>query len=206
MGVITRALFVNEVSRPKDYRYPKSGFGVIVLAGCDVKACFLSASCNHSGSKNDMIAWQDCNLYNLLEVEKVLPEKYIFIGDEAFSNTQQFLSPWPGRGLDPYKDSFNYWLSHSRQAIKRAFGMLTQRFGIYWRMFRFSFDRWPLVIMVTMKFTTCVLIAAVTYHCVGFNRISCQVTHGVCKTTHVMMMIFIVIGPLASAEGKSKQG
>ena len=151
MGVITRAPFVNEVSRPKDYRYRKSGFGVIVLAGCDVKARFLSASCNHSGSTNDIIAWQDCNLYNLLEVEKVLPEKYFFIGDEAFSNTQQFLSPWPGRGLDPYKDSFNYWLSHSRQAIERAFGMLTQRFGIYWRMFRFSFDRWPLVIMVTMK-------------------------------------------------------
>ena len=39
----------------------------------------------------------------------------------------------------------------THQAIERAFGMLTQRFGIYWRMFRFSFDWWPLVIMVTMK-------------------------------------------------------
>lgn len=56
-----------------------------------------------------------------------------------------------GRGLDVYKDSFNYWLSHSRQAVERAFGMLTQRWGIFWRMFRFSFDRWSLVVMVCMK-------------------------------------------------------
>jgi hypothetical protein len=57
----------------------------------------------------------------------------------------------PGRGLDIYKDSFNYWLSHSRQAVERAFGILTQRWGIFWRMFRFSFDRWPLVVLVCMK-------------------------------------------------------
>jgi hypothetical protein len=29
--------------------------------------------------------------------------------------------------------------------------MLTQRWGIFWRMFRFSFDRWSLVVMVCMK-------------------------------------------------------
>ena len=29
--------------------------------------------------------------------------------------------------------------------------MLTQRWGIYWRMFRFAFDRWPLVVICTMK-------------------------------------------------------
>jgi len=56
-----------------------------------------------------------------------------------------------GRGLDRYKDSFNYWLSHSRQAVERAFGMLTQRWGIFWRPFLFSFDRWSLVTLVTMK-------------------------------------------------------
>jgi len=33
----------------------------------------------------------------MLEIEKLLPEKYFFIGDEAFTNTQQFLSLWPGK-------------------------------------------------------------------------------------------------------------
>ena len=29
--------------------------------------------------------------------------------------------------------------------------MLTQRFGIFWRPFRFLFDRWTLVVMCSMK-------------------------------------------------------
>jgi len=58
---------------------------------------------------------------------------------------------YQGRGLDIYKDSFNYWLSHSRQCVERGFGMLTQRWGIFWRIFRFAFDRWSLVVMVCMK-------------------------------------------------------
>jgi hypothetical protein len=56
-----------------------------------------------------------------------------------------------GRGLDRYKDSFNYWLSHSRQTIERAFGIMTQRFGIFWRRFTFAFNRWSMVVIVCMK-------------------------------------------------------
>ncbi len=56
-----------------------------------------------------------------------------------------------GRGLDRSKDAFNYWLSHSRQAVERSFGMLTQRWGIFWRPFRFAFDRWTLVVIAAMK-------------------------------------------------------
>lgn len=59
--------------------------------------------------------------------EGKMPSKYFIIGDEAFSCTNQVLSPYPGRGIGKYKDSFNYWLSHSRQSIERAFGMLTMR-------------------------------------------------------------------------------
>ncbi len=35
--------------------------------------------------------------------------------------------------------------------IEHAFGLLTQRFGIFWRCFHFSFDRWSLVVLVCMK-------------------------------------------------------
>lgn len=150
-GVATRQPFKSEVDNPRDYRFRKAGFAVIVLGGVDVKGRFLCASCDHSGSTNDIIAWNDSNLYVALEERKLLPEKYYFIGDEAFTCTQQFLSPWPGRGLEASKDAFNYWLSHSRQAVERAWGMVTQRWGIFWRIFRFSFDRWSLVILVCIK-------------------------------------------------------
>lgn len=45
---------------------------------------------------NDIIAWQDTELFEAIEVLKQLPAKYFIIGDEAFTCTDQVLSPWPG--------------------------------------------------------------------------------------------------------------
>ncbi len=151
LAVRTRAPFKDEVPKRKDYRFRKGGFAIIALAGCDADARFISVTANHSGSTNDIIAWNNSNLCKAVEHDRHLPEKYFFIGDEAFTNTNQCLSPWPGRGLDRYKDSFNYWLSHSRQIVEQAFGMLTQRWGIFWRIFAFSFHHWSLVVMACMK-------------------------------------------------------
>jgi hypothetical protein len=61
------------------------------------------------------------------------------------------LSPWPGRGIDRYRDSFNYWLSHSRQCVERSFGMLTQCWGIFWRPFVSSLHRWSSIVLACMK-------------------------------------------------------
>jgi len=107
----------------------KGGFAIIALAGCDADARFISATASHSGSTNDIVAWNNSQLCKAVEHDKCLPPEYFFIGDEAFTNHNQFLIPWRGRGLDKYKDSFNYWLSHSRQIVERSFGMLTQRWG-----------------------------------------------------------------------------
>jgi hypothetical protein len=76
--ILTRAPYKTEVIRPKDNWYQKSHFAILVLAGCDVNVC---ASCDHSGSTNDIIAWQDSNLFQMLEVEQLLPNKYFFNGD-----------------------------------------------------------------------------------------------------------------------------
>jgi hypothetical protein len=48
-GVATRQPYKTEVNRPKDYRFRKGGFAIIVLAGCDVQAKFICASCTHRG-------------------------------------------------------------------------------------------------------------------------------------------------------------
>jgi hypothetical protein len=95
-AVLTRQPYDNEVRYKKDYRYRKGGFAIVVLAGCDINCRFIVASCNHSGSTNDIIAWQHMDLFEAVEIDKKLPLKYFFIGDEAFTNTNQFLSPWPG--------------------------------------------------------------------------------------------------------------
>jgi len=38
LGVLTRQPFKSKIKKPKDYRFRKGGFAMIVLAGCDVNA------------------------------------------------------------------------------------------------------------------------------------------------------------------------
>lgn len=86
-----------------------------MLAGCDSKCRFNMFSCQWSGGTHDCLAWEGCNMKCVLD-DGLLPEKYFVIGDEAFVNTPQFLVPWSGRGLGPWKDSFNYYLSSAASA------------------------------------------------------------------------------------------
>jgi hypothetical protein len=143
--VRTRAPFAKEVPNVRDYCTRKGGFAEVVLAGCDIRGVVVMAA-NFSGSTQDAIAWEMSSWKKALD-DNCLDARYFCIGDDAFPCTDQMLAPWPGRGIGRWKDSFNYWLSHSRQCIERAFGMLVKRWGIFWRKFLFSFDRWSMVIM-----------------------------------------------------------
>jgi len=132
LAVRVRQPYKTEVKDIKSWCCRKGGFALIVMAGCDVNGRFYMASADHSGSTNDCIVWGDNSaLADAIENGSLDP-KYFIIGDEAFSCTNQVLSPWPGRGIGLWKDSFNYWLSHSRQCIERAFGMLTMRKPSCW--------------------------------------------------------------------------
>jgi hypothetical protein len=81
----------------------------------------------------------------------LLPSEYYIVGDEAYVNTQQLLTPWSGRGIGVWKDSFNFHLSGMRQCIERAFGQMTKRWGILWRPLSFAFALWPDVITLCAK-------------------------------------------------------
>ena len=147
LAVKTRCPYKWEVTNRKDFRNRKGGFGIVVLAGSDIRGKFHFANTNHAGSTNDIIAWEESALYEAIKNGRI-PAQFFIIGDEAFTNINQVLSPWSGRGIGAYKDAFNYWLSHSRQCIERSFGMLTQRWGIFWRKFMFSQSKWALVTQV----------------------------------------------------------
>lgn len=43
-----------------------------------------------------------------------------------------------GKDLGTYEDSFNFYQSSGRIVIERAFGILTQRWGILWKPMRFA--------------------------------------------------------------------
>jgi len=150
LAVRVRQPYRSENKTPKSWRCRKGGFAIIVMAGSDVNGKFLMATADHCGSTHDITAWENSSLYAAVKDGK-LDDRFFIIGDEAFSNIDQVLSPYPGRGVGRWKDSFNYWLSHSRQSIERAFGMLVMRWGIFSRKFLFALERWSTVIMVCMK-------------------------------------------------------
>jgi len=146
----TRQPTAFETQFPSSYRNRHNCFGIVVLAGCDADCRFLMFSCKSAGSTNDIVAWDISEMKHLLD-SGALPPQFYFIGDEAFQNTSQFLVPWSGRGLNPWRDSFNYHLSAMRQCIERAFALMTQRYGVFWRMLRCDFSRWSLVCSVAAK-------------------------------------------------------
>jgi DDE superfamily endonuclease len=80
-----------------------------------------------------------------------LPKDYHVVLDEAYPCTEQEMSPWKGRNLNQEKDAFNYYMSLNRQVIERAFGILIQRWGIFWRPLRLSMHNRGVVIQVACK-------------------------------------------------------
>ena len=130
------------------FRNRKHCWGILCLAGCDARCRFNMFAAKWSGSTHDYLAWETCAFKDILNQ---LPEDYYVIGDEAFVNTNKFLVPWSGRGIGLWKDTFNYHLSSMRQCIERAFGLLTQRWGIFWRPLTCQYKRWSQVCMVAAK-------------------------------------------------------
>jgi hypothetical protein len=76
---------------------------------------------------------------------KMLPPTYFGVGDDAFVNSDTLLTPWSGRGLTIFQDSFNYHLSSMRQTIERAFGMFIRRWGIFNRPLTVALHKWGFI-------------------------------------------------------------
>jgi hypothetical protein len=80
-----------------------------------------------------------------------LPQKYHAVLDEAYPCTGQQMSPWKGQNLLVEKDAFYYYLSLNRQVIEWAFGILVQRWGIFWRPLRLSMHHHGVAICVACQ-------------------------------------------------------
>jgi len=57
----------------------------------------------------------------------------------------------PGCNLEAVSDSFNFHLSQLRINVECAFGMLVQRWGIFWRQLRCKFDNLAVVVTCAVK-------------------------------------------------------
>lgn len=102
---------------------------------CDAHCRFSGMSCKTVGSTNDCDAF---NKSGLRLMNQSLPPPFHDVGDGAYVDTETLMCPY---GLDGcpsvWKESFDFYHSQIRITIERAFGMLIQRFGVFWRPLKF---------------------------------------------------------------------
>jgi hypothetical protein len=101
-------------------------------------------------SYHDSTAWACTALAEAIDAGR-LPKEIYIIGDEALGCTEQHLTPWPGRGIDRWKDSLNYHSSRMRQYVERVSGLFTKRWGVFWRPLRCDAAGWASIVMVCCK-------------------------------------------------------
>jgi hypothetical protein len=63
--------------------------------------------------------------------EKKLP--LVFVGDDAFALTENFMKPYGQTGLTAEQRIFNYRLSRASRVVENSFGILVSRFGVLQR-------------------------------------------------------------------------
>lgn len=81
------------------------------------------------------------------------------------------MSPWKGRNLPVHRDAFNYYLSLNRQVIERAFGLLVQRWGIFWRPLKVNMEHRGVAVRVACRL-----------HNICISDAGCKRTHPISRS------------------------
>jgi hypothetical protein len=142
-----------DAANPSTYYNRKGFFALCVQAVCDFDYTFTFVSAQCPGSTHDSVAFAVSGLARLLSgcADESMARGYWIAADDAYCCRDRLLTPWPGRGLSPDKDCFNYWQSSARIYIEQAFGMLVWRWGIFWRPIRAALPKASRLVVVCMK-------------------------------------------------------
>jgi len=129
----------------------KKFFSIVLMAAANSNYEFIFADVGVNGRVSDggvishtkfgkMMDKQDIAVPPPKEIceNDVIPIPYVFLGDDAFPLTENFMKPYPGRDLDKEKSIFNYRLSRARRVIENVFGILVSRFGVFHRPIQLS--------------------------------------------------------------------
>lgn len=120
------------------YYTRKGSFALNLQAVCDSSRKFLWIGINNPGSVHDSIAFMHGSLWRALESAECIGDGFYLVGDAAYKGFRHLLVPFDGQDLPKWHDSFNFHLSQIRIQIECAFGMLYNRWGIFWRGLRMT--------------------------------------------------------------------
>ena len=130
----------------------KAFFSIVLLALVDYDYQFIFADVGCQGRISDGGVYRHCYFYKALESNQLnLPEDaclpkstdtafidqpyeplpFVFLGDDAFPLGEHCMKPYGQVNLTPRKRIFNYRLSRMRKVAENAFGILANRFRVF---------------------------------------------------------------------------
>ncbi|KUF93215.1 hypothetical protein AM588_10009113 [Phytophthora nicotianae] len=135
-----------EVSRVRSFfsgHYQR--YGVNIQACCDHLSRFTAVTCSSPGGTGDAVAFLK---WRLSAIVKNLPKGLYIVGDNAYTNTNQLLIPFPRpRITSSAHDSYYFHLSQLRIRIEMAFGLLVCKLRVFKAPLEISFKRVPRTIL-----------------------------------------------------------
>ena len=158
------------------YNYKRYN-SIVLLAITDSKYRFIYVDIGAYGKESDSTIFHNSKLYDSLmkgslpiPISKPLPGfqepvPFVFIGDEAFSISNNVMRPYSGKHLTVKQRIFNYRLSRARRYFECAFGILANK----WRVFHRNINTFALI-NVSIDFAVDIVKACCILHNFVLNR------------------------------------
>ena len=138
---------LRDAVNPLDFVNRKGFFASNMQAICDARCRFTYIFVDTAASTHDATAFT-LSSFSKRWAEQAGRTLWWIAADEAYPATENVITPWPGRNLDPFKDAFNFYFSGgNRNIIERAFGIFVKRFGIFRRAMEMGLKTVPKVVL-----------------------------------------------------------
>lgn len=104
---------------------------------------FIYIDVGTNGRMNDSHILKNSNFYQSLQEKKLrLPNKAVFVGDDAFPLSTNIMKPYLRHDGLLYKQKmFNYRLSRARRIVENAFDIMAFRFRVFKKPISVSLDK-----------------------------------------------------------------
>lgn len=131
----------------------KKYFSIVLMAIADADYKFTVIDVGAYGKCADSTVFQQSRFYKkIVNNQADLPEDrpisnvnqtplpYVFVADDAFSQSHRIMCPFVGNRLDNEKMIFNYRLSRARRFVECSFGILANKWRIFHRPINVDID------------------------------------------------------------------
>lgn len=144
-------LIRNPPKAGSDFFNYKKTYSVVLLAIVDANYLFRYIDVGTNGRANDATIFANSTFNAVLSSNALgLPEKSVFVADDAFPLKTSLLKPYSRCGaLTEKQKIFNYRLSRARRVSENAFGIMVARFRIYERPIAVHLLKIDKIIMTT---------------------------------------------------------